>query len=153
MPFVKDEHETILWQGTASIPDRMRNVAVVALALMIVGGYFFAQGSGSGLALVLVSFWFLLPSLLYFVAKGSRYYVTSRRVVREKFPFLQQLELAEIRRVRSSIVGRLLGLWTVYFYPEHPLTTYYIVFSYLNKDDPARIKKLVEEAKQGFIAP
>src|SRR2546425_7018086 len=151
MPFVKDEDETVLWEGAASMTGRMKSVGVLALILIAVGGVFFSQGWRVGLAVAIGCVWFLLPSLLYPVSRGSRYFVTNRRVVREKFPVLQQLELREIRRVRSPLIGfGLLGLWTLYFYPKEPLLTYYIVFSCLKRGEPKMVKRLVEEAMQGF---
>jgi hypothetical protein len=151
MPFVKEEDETVLWEGTATLTARMKTVAVLSVLLIVVGGYISVQGSGVGLAIAIVSVWLLLPTLLYRVVRGSRYYVTNHRVVREKFPFLQHLELGEIGRVRSPLMNLgFLGLWAVYFYPKDRLSTYYIVFSNLKRGDAGKIKKIVEEAMQGF---
>ena len=132
----------------------MKFVSLLALLVIALGGYLSTRGSGIGLAAAIASSWFLLPSLLYPIARGSRYYVTNRRVVREKLPFLQQLEFQEIGRVRTPIFipMSILGLWTLYFYPKDRLHTYYVVFSYLDRGDTGKVKRIFEEAKGGFTS-
>ncbi len=169
MPFELRENETVLWEGRAVFTRRLLYVTIFALVLLGSGVFLAAVGMvGNGVALMLVSVWFFLFGLLYRgMARGNRYHVTNQRVVREKFPVLTELSIREITRVRANRMFGLFGLWGLYVYGLVPDTSepstaswkgddrsrmvpYYVVFSYLNKEDPGRIKRLVEEAKQCF---
>ena len=151
MPFVKDADETVLWEGRSTFTQRLKTVTLLAVSFIAIGGFLATQGSAVALAISIGSVWFVLPSLLYYVVRGNRYYVTNRRVVREKFPFLQQLEHQEIRRVSFPIMNfGFLGLWTLYIRPKYPLQTYYIVFGYLKKGEADIVKEFIEEAMQRF---
>jgi hypothetical protein len=167
LPFEPEENETVLWEGSAVFTTRLLYVTIFATVLLASGTVLAATGrSGIGVAFMLLSSWFFLIGLLHLIARGSHYYVTSRRIVREKFPIYQELSLQEITHVRPSMFG-LFGLWGIYFYSLVPDETqpvsksvigkekrgmlpYRVIFSFLNKEDPGKIKRIVEEARQGF---